>query len=170
MSVTIESRLPNLPISMPRLVPRLVKALSNPEGDFLMRPGAKSSFKLLPESSVSTPVTAARPVRRREIPDYSTRRTKSILLDTVNPVSNPRTFKTKKADETKRHNPGGSEMLDEGERLAYTESLKQQANPYREHVEFFRSSRLYVYLHARSANAELECPPLCTYIKIIPFR
>ncbi|KAF8311150.1 hypothetical protein DL93DRAFT_2169202 [Clavulina sp. PMI_390] len=80
---------------MPRLVPRLKQALKNPDKDFLMRVGgtpARSPHHVRP----SHDALVAGQLLERPKPNLSAKRQKSILLDAVNPITQPKTFKMKK--------------------------------------------------------------------------
>lgn len=113
---------------MPRLVPRLVKALTSPNGHFLTRSGG--------ETVVSTPPISVKPslatilhTRRKNKLDPSAKRTKSILLDEVNPITTPDAYQIRKMRGTSL---ALEEDLDpELKQLLHDEMLKQRANPYR---------------------------------------
>lgn len=113
---------------MPRLVPRLVKALTNPNGDFLTRPGPSHIIK-------PTKVSRIPPVTERSVgADFATKRTRSILLDLINPILHPRSYQLQKRTLRRRSWSDLQEptVYDSPlDQLLHEEDVKQRANPYR---------------------------------------
>lgn len=116
---------------MPRLVPRLVKALTSADRDFLARPGPRHVA-----SPPTPPLEVSRKLEQHERPpplDLSTKRTKSILLDPANPILHPQEYKPLKYGVKKRswdalHVPATFD--NDISRLVHDENIKQRANPY----------------------------------------
>lgn len=67
--------------------------------------------------------------------DFGSKRDKSILVDTINPIMHPEAFKARRVDPLKLWNPAFPEKgapQDPVERALWEEDLRQRANPYRE--------------------------------------
>ena len=125
--------------TMPRLVPRLVQALKNPETDFLMRPGpsrlpeaGSSARRTKKVSRLDQRLDGLAPLTR---PNFTAKgRDKSILLDESNPILHPDAFRMRRVDPLKLWNPAFPERVpsDTVERTLFDEDMRQRANPYRE--------------------------------------
>lgn len=95
-----------------------------------MRSGGTPGLELSSEPTVSTTTLVTPRLPQLEKPDFSTKRKRSILLDRVNPITNPNAYKTYKTRPA-RATAGVGVDKTEGEALAHNELLKQRANPYR---------------------------------------
>jgi len=105
---------------MPRLLPRLVRALTSPRKDWLKStPASSSSPKPFPKDAQ---------VNATEMPNFTAKRYKSILLDPVNPIMHPKAYQVQKK---KPQSATGDAYV---QQLLSEEDIKQRANPYCAHA------------------------------------
>lgn len=107
-------------LCMPRLLPRLVRVLTSPRKDWLTSTPTSPLFPKPPPKNTR--------VKATEMPNFTAKRSKSILLDSVNPVMHPKAYQLQK---TKHPSVTNDAYV---RRLLSEEGIKQRANPYCVHV------------------------------------